>query len=424
MKFDRSVDLYTRARRSLAGGVSSNVRSLSSPVPLFYKGGRGSRIFDVDGNEYIDYCLGQGPLILGHSHPRVVEAVKRQLEIGQLYAGQHELEIFVSEKLQRLIPCAELVRFSNSGSEAVHIALRVARAFTGKKKVIKFEGHYHGWFDNILVSLNPGREEFFRPKLESKGQTDAVLDEVIVLPWNDLELLRHVLRTQADEIAAVIMEPVMCNTGCILPEDGYLEGVRRLCTESRTVLIFDEIITGFRLGLSGAQGYFGVTPDLATFGKAMASGFPASCLAGKREIMELIADLSVVHAGTYNSNPVCLAAVLATIEELEEGDHYQRLFALGRQLMRGINELAERKSLGLLIQGLGPMFHLSFTEQKRIRNYRDYLGVDAARYVSLANHLQNVGIRVIPRGIWYLSTAHTEEDIAITLEKFSELNDY
>lgn len=417
MNYVRSIELFERARHVVAGGVNSNVRAASHPVPLFYRQGRGARLFDADGNEYIDYCLGQGPLLLGHSHPRVLGAVRQQLERGQLYAGQHELEILVAESLQRHIPCAGLIRFSNSGSEAVHIALRVARAFTGKKKIIKFEGHYHGWFDNILVSVSPERLDL-RPARESRGQTESVLDEVIVLPWNDVSRLGETLAASADEIAAIIMEPIMCNTGCILPEPGYLETVRELCTRYGIVLIFDEIITGFRLGLGGAQAFFGVVPDLAVFGKALGSGFPISCLAGKRELMEGIANLSVVHAGTYNANPVSLAAAWATLEELEQNGerHYRNLFALGQRLMRGIAEIAERKGRSVTIQGLGPMFHVAFTSRPRIRDARDYRDVDAAGYAAFAYRLQERGVRVIPRGIWYLSTAHTEEDIARTLE--------
>jgi len=417
MNYARSIAFFERARQVVAGGVNSNVRAASHPVPLFYREGRGAHLFDVDGNEYIDYCLGQGPLLLGHSHPRVLEAVRQQLERGQLYAGQHELEILVAEKLCRYIPCAELVRFSTSGSEAVHIALRVARAFTGRQKIIKFEGHYHGWFDNILVSLTP--EKFDRhPVLESRGQMESVLDEVIVLPWNDASRLSETLAASADEIAAIIMEPVMCNTGCILPEPGYLETVRELCTRYGIVLIFDEIITGFRLGLGGAQAFFGVTPDLAVFGKALGSGFPISCLAGKRALMEGIADLSVVHAGTYNANPVSMAAAWATLTELQQhGEtHYRNLFQLGRTRMRWIDEIPEPHVRSVTVQGLGPMFHVAFTRRPRIRDARDYRDVDAALYAAFASRLQERGIRVIPRGIWYLSTAHTEEDIARTLE--------
>ncbi|GBC83152.1 Glutamate-1-semialdehyde 2,1-aminomutase [bacterium HR10] len=417
MNYARSIAFFERARQVVAGGVNSNVRAASRPVPLFYREGRGARLVDVDGNEYIDYCLGQGPLLLGHSHPRVLDAVQRQLEQGQLYAGQHELEILVAEKLRQHIPCAELVRFSNSGSEAVHIALRVARAFTGRTKIIKFEGHYHGWFDNILVSVNPETLDH-QPVRESRGQTESVLDEVIVLPWNDASRLQEVLATSAPDIAAVIMEPIMCNTGCILPESGYLEAVRDLCTRYGVLLIFDEIITGFRLGLGGAQAFFGVTPDLATFGKALGSGFPVSCLAGKREIMEQISTLSVVHAGTYNANPVSLAAAWATLQELEQNRemHYQNLFTLGQTLMRGIAEIAERKGRRVVIQGLGPMFHVAFTTRPRIRDARDYRDVETVEYAAFAYRLQERGVRIIPRGIWYLSTAHTEDDIAQTLE--------
>lgn len=417
MNYARSIALFERACRVVAGGVNSNVRAASHPVPLFYREGRGARLFDVDGNEYIDYCLGQGPLLLGHSHPRVLEAVRRQLERGQLYAGQHELEILVAEKLRRHIPCAELVRFSTSGSEAVHIALRVARAFTGRTKIVKFEGHYHGWFDNILVSVNPETLDQ-RPVRESRGQTEAVLEEVIVLPWNDAARLGETLAASAQEIAAVIMEPVMCNTGCIPPEPGYLEIVRDLCTRYGIVLIFDEIITGFRLGLGGAQAFFGVTPDLAVFGKALGSGFPISCLAGKRALMEGIANLSVVHAGTYNANPVSLAAAWATLEELEQNGetHYHTLFALGQKLMREIAAIAERKGRSVTVQGLGPMFHVAFTHRSRIRDAREYCDVDAVLTTAFASRLQERGVRVIPRGLWYLCTAHTEEDIARTVE--------
>jgi glutamate-1-semialdehyde 2,1-aminomutase len=417
MNYERSKALFERARHVVAGGVNSNVRAVSYPVPLFYREGQGARLFDVDGNVYIDYCLGQGPLLLGHSHPRVLEAVRRQLERGQLYAGQHELEILVAEKLQQHIPCAQLVRFTTSGSEAVHIALRVARAVTGRKRIIKFEGHYHGWFDNILVSLNPAAFDH-DPVLESCGQTESVLNEVLVVPWNDIPRLQEVLAAFAGEIAAIIMEPIMCNVGCILPEPGYLEAVRELCTRYGIVLIFDEIITGFRLGLGGAQAFFGVTPDLATFGKALGSGFPVSCLAGKREIMEEIGNLSVVHAGTYNGNPVSLAAAWATLEELEQHREvcYRRLFALGQRLMRGIAEIAEQKGRSLTIQGLGPMFHVAFTTRPHIRDAREYRDVNTAEGLAFAYRLQENGIRIIPRGLWYLSTAHTEEEIARTLE--------
>lgn len=418
---DKSQALWERSRQSLAGGVSSNVRATSQP--LYFERGEGSRLFDVDGNSYIDYTLGQGPMILGHTPRPVIQAVQHAMRSGQLYAGQHELEIKLSEKLQQFIPCAEMVRYSNSGSEIVQAALRLARAYTGRQKIVKFEGHYHGWFDNVLISVHPplemaGPRERPHPVPGSAGQATSVLADVIVLPWNDLEVFSAVVAQQADEIAAVIMEPIMCNTGCILPRPGYLEGVRELCARYGIVLIFDEIITGFRVGLSGAQGYLGVTPDLATFGKAMAGGFPISCLAGKRELMKLIARRQVNHSGTFNSNVISMAAAWATLAELErdEGQVYQRLYELGRQLMVGLLDLAQRQGTKVLVQGVGPMFHLAFTEQESIVDYRTFLTAwDQDRYQRFADLLLDKGVRVLRRGLWYLSAAHTAEDIETTL---------
>jgi len=413
--------MFERSRQSLAGGVSSNVRAGKQPPPLFFEGGRGSTIYDVDGHRYIDYVLGQGPLISGHSPPSVLEAVRKTLVKGQLYAGQHEIEITLSEKLQKLIPCAELVRYSNSGSEIVQAALRLARAYTGREKVIKFEGHYHGWFDNVLISVHPplasaGPYECPHAVPGTTGQAKSALSDVIVLPWNDLEVLEGAVNKNKGEIAAVIMEPIMCNTGCILPQEGYLEGVQEVCRRKGIVLIFDEIITGFRVGLSGAQGYFGVTPDLATFGKAMAGGLPVSCLAGKRELMELIAQGKVNHSGTFNSNVMAMAATLATISELEKNRAYERLYELGTRLMQGLRELAEEAGIGIHIEGPGPMFHLAFTDGGSFHNYRTFAEHnDMDRYHRFVEVLLDEGVRVIGRGIWYLSTAHTDEDVEFTL---------
>jgi glutamate-1-semialdehyde 2,1-aminomutase len=388
---------------------------------MFYARGSGPYIFDVDGNRYIDYCLGQGALILGHSNSTVLEAVLKQVQTGQAYAGQHEIEAALAELLQRLIPCAELVRFSSSGSEAVHIALRLARAFTRRSKIVKFEGHYHGWFDNVLVNTatlaNIREDGTVETSLESAGQSTAARGEIIVLPWNDMDALSDTLDRRHDEIAAVIMEPVMCNNGCIPPAAGYLEQTRALCTRYGVVLIFDEIITGFRLGPGGAQAYFHVTPDLATFGKGLASGLPISCLAGRRDIMQLIADLSVVHAGTYNSNPVCMAAALATVEQLSHPEAYDRLHRLGCAMAEQIRAAALQRGVSVLVQGLGPVFHVSYTNRAAVRNYREHLECDEKRYFRFTGCLQDVGIRAISRGIWYISMTHSQSDVEATLEQ-------
>jgi glutamate-1-semialdehyde 2,1-aminomutase len=405
--------------------VSSNVRSgPPSLPPLYFEAGKGSRLFDVDGNTYVDYTLGQGPTILGHAPGAVIDRVTAAIRQGQLYAGQHELEIRLSEKLQQLVPCAEMVRYSNSGSEIVQAALRLARAYTGREKIVKFEGHYHGWFDNVLISIHPpldrvGPRERPYAVPASEGQTRSAMADVVVLPWNDLDILSQVVAQEGHEIAAIIMEPIMCNTGCILPQQGYLEGVRKLCSEHGIVLIFDEIITGFRVGLGGAQEYFGVTPDLATFGKAMAGGFPVSCLAGKRELMELIASGEVNHSGTFNSNVPAMAASLATLNELQKGDGeaHEHIYQLGNKLSTGLKESADQLGLEVQVQGPGPMFHFAFASEARVTDYRTYARIcDTDTYHRLAGLLLDEGIRVIPRGLWYLSTAHTEDDVEFTLE--------
>jgi len=401
----------------MAGGVSSHFRMAGQPHPLFFTNGLGSRIFDVDGNEYLDFTLSQGPLILGHSHPDVLRRVNEEMALGQLFAGQHELELNLAEKLQSLIPCAELIRYSNSGSESVQAALRLARGYTGRKKYIKFEGQYHGWFDNVLISQHPSKEtagDIREPKkiLETGGQSAGVLDEIIVLPWNDLDAVRVAFEQHGDEIAAIITEPVMCNNGCIEPLPGYLAGLREICTEYKAVLIFDEIITGFRMGLGGAQKAYGVVPDLATFGKAMASGFPVSFLAGQRHIMEYIANGTVMHAGTYNSNNPSIAAAAATIEILESDSKvYERLRDLGLKLQTGLRRLGDETGHKVLLSGPGQMTHMAFTDCPKLVNYRDCLTMDTAKYALFNRGMLDRGVRIIGRGIWYISAVHTEADI-------------
>ena len=423
-RYQRSIELFQRAQESLAGGVSSNVRALAQP-PLYFRSAAGARIVDADENVYLDYTLSQGPMFLGHSPPAVLDFVERAMRNGQLYGAQHDLEIELAESIQQVVPCAELARFCNSGSEAVHAAIRLARAHTGRDKILKFEGHYHGWYDETLISNAPGLgkagpRELPKPVLASGGQLASAIENVIVLPWNDSDLLGATLQRLGHELAAVIMEPVMCNNSCIPPLPGYLETVRELCTNYGIVLIFDEVITGFRLALGGAQSFFGVTPDLATFGKAMANGFPIACLAGRRELLELIASLQVNHSGTYNSNVMVIAAAHATIAELERLD-YQRIHQLGETLIDGLRKLAANFGLPVLIQGYGPAFHLAFTERDSIVDYRDSLQIDGSRNSAFVRAMLDRGIRLLSRGLWYLSAAHTEADIQLTLETVEDI---
>lgn len=415
--YERSRALYERATRVLAGGVSSEFRRLGAPHPLFYTHARGSRIWDADGHEYLDFTLSQGPLLLGHGHPEVLSAVERASVEGQLYAGQHLAELELAEQLKRLIPCAELMRFSLSGSEAVHTALRLARAVTGRPRFLRFEGHYHGWLDNVALGIGAPSLEVMGDRARpnalpwTAGLPPRVEEECLILPWNDLSLLEETLGERHAELAAVITEPIMANHGCIEPEPGFLAGLRRLCDRYGILLIFDEVITGFRLSTGGAQAHYGVVPDLAVFGKALASGYPISVLAGRRRWMEAIADGRVIHAGTMNSGVPSVAAARATLAVLERERVHERLFALGRRLMEGLRDAARKAGQPLLVQGPGPMFHTGFTVRDRVRDYRDTFAYDRPRFADFVFRMQERGIRLIGRGLWYLSAAHTEEEV-------------
>lgn len=414
--WSQSEALLNRARAVIPGGVNSNVRLLAVPQPLFFAHGEGARITDVDGNTYLDFVLGQGPLIHGHSHPELLRAAQEGMSRGMMFAAQHEGEIRLAERICELVPCAERVRVACAGSEVVQTALRIARAATGRQKVLKFEGHYHGWYDNVLASVAPpldaaGPREAPNTVPGSPGISPACQEDLIVLPWNDSELLESTLRARAGEIAAVITEPVMCNVGCILPRPGYLQRMRELCTELGIVLIFDEIITGFRLAPGGAQEHFGVTPDLATFAKAMAGGFPVSCLAGRADLMDILAR-GVNHSGTYNANLLVVETTLASLNILtrEDGAAYRRLHALGDRLRAGIQAAFEEAGIPVQIQGVGPVTHVGFAPEPLV-DYRSAARLDNPRYHRLTAALLQRGVRVLERGIWYVSTVHTEADI-------------
>jgi glutamate-1-semialdehyde 2,1-aminomutase len=390
---------------------------------MFYDHGRGSRVWDADGNEFIDYVLARGPLLLGHSPGPVLEAVKRQLDRGLMYAGQSEVEIEASELFCSLVPCAERVRFSGSGSEAVHGALRLARGVTGRMKIIRFEGHYHGWFDNEMWNCAPpvdraGPRENPNPLPATRGQALTDGEHLVIRPWNDLALVEAAFAGHPGEIAAVLTEPIMCNTGGILPRPGFLEGLRELCTKHGALLIFDEVITGFRAGVGGAQGRFGVTPDVATFAKGMAGGFPVSAIAGRARFMDAFGDLSITHAGTYNSSAPYMAATVAAMTMLS-GDGGRLLCEAerrGERLMRGIAEAGRQAGKAVHVRGIGTVFHVSFGDKEEIVDYRTFLGRDGAAYDRFWLALQERGVRAIPGGLWFVSTAHTDEDIERTLE--------
>ncbi len=421
-RYDTSIALQKEALRFLAGGVSSNFRYHTMPVPLCFERGEGPYLWDADGNRYVDYVLGNGPAILGHSPAGVLDAVRRSLDLGQAYTALHRGELDLAKRLTEIIPCADLVRFDISGTQADQIALRLARAHTDRSKVIKFEGQYHGWADNILASVAPalneaGPREHPTTVLHSRGQLPNAADNLIVQPFNDLGILETTLAEQADDIAAIVLEPINCNSGVIEPVPGYLEGLRTLCDRYGVVLIFDEVITGFRVGLGGAQERYGVTPDLAVFAKAAAAGFAISIVAGRRDIMEGVMS-GVVHGGTYNGITSSVAACSATIDELErdDGAAYRRMEDMGGRLIVGLNEIGQRRGLPLRAQGVGPIFTAVFTDNGPMTEYRDYKSSDEPTRLRFVEELQNRGVRTTARGTWFMSAAHGEEEIDFTLD--------
>lgn len=413
-----SAQRYARAAESLAGGVSSGLRRSARPYPLYFQSGQGSHITDVDGNSYIDYSMAWGPLILGHSPKEVEQALEAQLRLGLTYGAQHDLEFEVSEKLKQLIPCADAVCFANSGTEIVQVALRLARAATGRMKYMKFEGHYHGWDDSVLVSYHPSAEQIAkyngRPAPVGEGQLPPA--SVVVAQWNSRESVLAVFEKYPDQISAIICEPLVCNSSCLPPEPGFLEFLREITKRHKALLIFDEVITGFRVRLGGAQELYGVIPDLATYAKAIGAGTPLSVLAGKREYMNLIASGKVVHAGTLNGNPLSLAAARAALETLSanDGSVYKELKRLGEKLRFGLETILRSHGFPAVTNGEGPVFHISFADRPP-RTYRDTLAANTKLYSDFSLALLDEGILVLPDGRWYLSTAHTDKDIEATL---------
>lgn len=422
ISYETSAALLARAKNVLAGGVSSEFRKSGYPHAMFYSSGEGTRINDVDGNTYLDFTLSQGPLILGHSNPYVMNAVQEYSAKGQLFAGQHIREIELAEKIHTLIAGAEQMRFCLDGSEAVQTALRIARSTTGRTKFLRFEGHYHGWLDNVSWGISApdvaalGSRDHPDCFPWSEGLPGNSRDQFLIIPWNDAALLEKTIKENASALAAVITEPVMCNNGCIMPAPGYLALMRSLCATYGIALIFDEVITGFRLGLSGAQGLFGITPDLSIFAKAMASGYPISAVTGKRHWFKVVEAGKVIQAGTMNAGNPSVAAALATIEELERQHPYPLMFKLGNALMHGLRTAAAEAGHPVCIQGPGPMFHLSFTTQTGIRDFRDVLGTDRTKLAAFVAAMHDNKVRIISRGLWYISAAHTQSDIDEALD--------
>ena len=351
-----------------------------------------------------------------------------QAERPYSYGAQHELEIIVAERIQSCVPCAERVAFTSSGSEAVQLAQRLARAFTKRPLILKFEGHYHGWMDSVLHSHHPQPELMGpsqRPNVvrESVGQVSNSVENVIVAPWNDAEILERLLAEHSEKVAAVIMEPVLCNSGCLMPKPGYLQAAKDLAHRHGALLVFDEVITGFRMALGGAQSHYGVIPDCATFGKAVGGGLPLSVVGGRKEIMEQMFTGGVVFGGSYNGNPTSLAGANVVLEELarDDGAAIKRANSTGEKLRAGLQQLSQQHHIPLQVTGFGAAMCLHFTDRDKLIDYRDILEDDSERLQRFLYLLMEEGVIMVPDGRMYVSIVHNERDVEETLATFARV---
>jgi glutamate-1-semialdehyde 2,1-aminomutase len=428
----RSQELFEQARLVIPAGAGSSARTQAfgwEPYPPFLAGGSGSRVHDVDGNEYVDYLLGLGPMILGHRHPGVTAAVAQAIsQLGTCFGLPYELEIEAARKVVEAVPGIEMVRFTNSGSEAVGTAVRLARAATRRRLLVRFEGQYHGWQDVVYWSnhVDPteaGPADHPRPVPSGAGVPAELADTLVILTWNDADNFIRLMDERGDEVAAVITEPVMFNSGAILPEPGWLELLRDQTRRHGSMLIFDEVITGFRFCRGGAQEWYGVLPDLTTLAKGLGGGFPVAAIGGTREAMAMIADGRYSHSGTYNANTIQCAAVSATMEALAEPGLYERQLAIGGRLLEGLRASAARAGIPVQVVGFGTAFQVWFSERP-IHNWRDARAyADEARFTRWWQEMLLRGVLFHPSQFenLFVSLVHTDRDIEATLAAANEV---
>ena len=425
---ERSKQLYQRTLDLLIEGSSSSSRGPANygEYPLFMQRGSGSRIYDVDGNEYIDWMMAFGALPLGHAHPAVAGAISDAASTGAHFATATEIEIEVAELLRKLAPCAERVRFANTGTEAVMAALRLARGYTGRPKIIKFEGHYHGWYDDLLISSNPlpvtamghPRDPIKIP--DSSGLNQHALDDTIVAPWNDLPALERAIENHPGQVAAMITEGIMANMGVIPPADGYLQGLQKLARQNGILFILDETVTGFRIAPGGCAEYYKLMPDLVTLGKALGCGLPVAAFAGRAEIMDALAWGGVLHYGTHNGSRIGLHAARASLQKLTENDSaaFRHTWKIADKLCAGLVGIFKKKQLSAIVQRVGPMFQIMFTEKRSIHDYREFCQyVDRKAYQRFVLKLFEYGVYTTPAATLHsiVTLAHTDEDVDLTL---------
>ena len=419
MIFKNSIDLYKKAVELIPGGVNSPVRAFKSvnrEAPIFVKKGKGAKIWDEDDNEYIDYICSWGPLILGHNHPKVIEEVKKIIENGSSYGLPTKYEVDLAELIVNIVPSIEKVRLTTSGTEATMSAVRLARAYTQRNKILKFEGCYHGHSDALLVKSGSGLlTEGYQ---DSNGITDGVLKDTLTLPFGDIEKVKEILKNR--DIACVIVEPIPANMGLIETHKEFLQGLRKVTEETETILIFDEVISGFRLALGGAQEFFGITPDLTTLGKIIGGGYPVGAFGGKKEIMDLVAPVGrVYHAGTLSGNPIASKAGFATISYLKENPNiYQELEKNVNYLVDNIESLAKKYSVDVCINSMGSLFTIFFIDVDKVENLEDSLKSNTENFSIYFNTMLENGIVVPPSQFeaHFLSIAHTKRELDRTLE--------
>ncbi|HWQ19025.1 MAG TPA: glutamate-1-semialdehyde 2,1-aminomutase [Methanotrichaceae archaeon] len=416
MHFDASSNLFNLARTLMPGGVSSPVRAIS-PHPFYVSRAEGPYLFDLDDNRFIDYCLAYGPMILGHRHPAIIKAVTDQLSKGWLYGTPSELEVSLARRIVNLYPGIDMLRFVNTGTEATMAALRIARGCTGRDKIIKVEGGFHGAHDSVLVKAGSGATTLGIP--DSKGVPADTAKNTLQVPYNDIPAVDEVLRKFKGQVAALIIEPVMGNIGPVLPKEGYLQGLRDLTREHEVLLIFDEVITGFRLSLGGAQKYYGVTPDLTTLGKIIGGGFPIGVVGGRRDLISQVAPSGGVYqAGTFNGSPVSLASGMATLDVLEKENVLERLNSTGDGMRRALSEIVDDLNLGYSVVGIASMFKVFFGPEPQ--SYDQALKCDKVSYLKFFRRMLESGIFLTPSQYEtdFLSQAHSKEVIDQTLEAF------
>jgi len=412
-----NATLFERAAAVTPGGVNSGTRGLDAPI--VWAQADGANLYDADGRQYLDYHAAFGPIILGHNHPAVNQAVAQAMtQVDLTGVGTTELEIWLAEKVIEHVPSAEMALIFGSGTEATYLAQRLARAVTRRKKLVKFQGCFHGWHDYLLMNIISAPDKIGRKDPASAGMLPEAIENTIVLPFNDSEALEHTVKTQGDDIAAIILEPIPHNIGCVMPTMEFVETLRRLCDQHGIILIFDEVITGFRHGLGGYQAELSILPDLTTMAKAIANGYPCAVLAGRRELMMRFSSAcgDVFVGGTYNGHPVATSAALATIAELEDGTVHERIFRLGDKARRGLQDIADRLDIDMTVAGYGSVF-VPYFMSGAITRYADLLRNNTEADTTFRREMVKRGIFMLPLAMKrnHISAAHTDADIDRTL---------